>query len=392
MKALKRFLLTAAMLFGLGAGGAVLSGAVAAVPAGAAPSGCTTSWLNVVAHQDDDELFLNPSVGIQIGYAVGSSSDCMRTIYLTTGDAGKDSANWGWGTYGWDRELGTLNSYAYMAGVISTNKGSGITSYWTESNDTISGDTYSPDSSHTIVTYTLNAYSNISVQFMQMPDGNPQGYGYASANWSSGSYNCSGSGVNRNPGPCSYGDSSQQFNSLYMTLVNGWNIPAMSQTSSTDNTNYSVYDADGLLWTLGQLESQWQGSTTMSIETQDDTLSGSNANSLCATSGGSIPQQEHCDHIETGVAVAAVHAYFYGGGTPYYFESYPATSDCYLSTHSTSCTNSISSFNSTQWTGFVDFYMPNDSNISSASSSACTYGTGPYCENDEVSAGTSYYH
>ncbi|MGH9043524.1 MAG: hypothetical protein ACRDVP_01565, partial [Acidimicrobiales bacterium] len=172
------------------------------------PGGCTTSWLNIVAHNDDDLLFLNPSLATQISYAVSTDAACVRTIIVTTGDAGQDAANWGWGSYAWSREMGTLNAYAYMAGVVTSNQGSAITSYWTENPDTISGDPYSPDSSNTIVTYTLNAHPNVTVQFMQTPDGDIHGFGFASDNWSTSSLNCDST-------PCSQGTSSYPFNSLY---------------------------------------------------------------------------------------------------------------------------------------------------------------------------------
>src|SRR5689334_793960 len=63
--------------------------------------------LYVVAHQDDDLLFMNPDIQTSIAL-----DHVVRTIYLTAGDSGRDATFWR------DRrEAGVMAAYAHMAGV-----------------------------------------------------------------------------------------------------------------------------------------------------------------------------------------------------------------------------------------------------------------------------------
>lgn len=59
----------------------------------------------IVAHTDDDLLFMNPTIAEVI-----ASGDPMTTVYLTAGDAGQDSDYWE------AREAGAKAAYAQMAG------------------------------------------------------------------------------------------------------------------------------------------------------------------------------------------------------------------------------------------------------------------------------------
>jgi LmbE family N-acetylglucosaminyl deacetylase len=67
-------------------------------------SPCATT-LNVVAHQDDDLLFINPAISDDI--AVGR---CVVTVFITAGDAGRGHSYWQ------RREQGPMAAYAAMAG------------------------------------------------------------------------------------------------------------------------------------------------------------------------------------------------------------------------------------------------------------------------------------
>lgn len=111
----------------------------------------------VVAHPDDDLLFLNPDLlkDVRIGR-------CVRSIFLTSGDAG--------GAVSWaaQREAGVQATYASMAGVANS---------WTISTAQMSG--------HTIRLATLDALPQISMAFLRLPDGNFTGGGYASTNYQS---------------------------------------------------------------------------------------------------------------------------------------------------------------------------------------------------------------
>jgi len=85
--------------------------------------------MNIVAHEDDDLLFLSPDLIHDI-----QSGRCVRTIFVTAGDAGKGRRYWK------SREDGIRSAYALMAGVSSP---------WTISDAFISG--------HGITIHTLKA-------------------------------------------------------------------------------------------------------------------------------------------------------------------------------------------------------------------------------------------
>ena len=114
----------------------------------------TTVTLNIVAHEDDDLLFLSPDLlhAIQTGGKV-------RTVFITAGDSGNNA------TYWQGRQAGTQVAYAQMAGVANS---------WTQSDAGISG--------HPIAVFTLSANSSISLAYMRLPDGNLDGSGFSSTN------------------------------------------------------------------------------------------------------------------------------------------------------------------------------------------------------------------
>lgn len=103
-----------------------------------------TRTLNVVAHQDDDLLFLNPSISADI--AAGS---VVRTVFLTAGDAGLADDYWR------GREDGARAAYAQMAGVDDI---------WTDAVLDVAG--------HPLRLSTLSAHPRVSLLFLRLPDGN----------------------------------------------------------------------------------------------------------------------------------------------------------------------------------------------------------------------------
>ncbi|KAL3468949.1 hypothetical protein BJX99DRAFT_268871 [Aspergillus californicus] len=106
--------------------------------------------LNIVAHPDDDLLFINPDVlhDIRSGFT-------LRTVFLTAGDAGQAEPYWT------SRQSGTLEAYAHMAGVASV---------WDESDIGAPG--------KDIPLYTLRENNRVSVAFMHIPDGGTDGAGF----------------------------------------------------------------------------------------------------------------------------------------------------------------------------------------------------------------------
>jgi LmbE family N-acetylglucosaminyl deacetylase len=114
-------------------------------------SACTTanSRMNIVAHQDDDLLFINPATDTDV-----AAGRCLTTVYLTAGDAGNDSSSYWQG-----REAGAMAAYAQMAGVPD--------SWHTSTLLTASG--------RRVTTVTL-AGRHIRLIFLRLPSGSPHGY------------------------------------------------------------------------------------------------------------------------------------------------------------------------------------------------------------------------
>ncbi|KAL4806194.1 putative deacetylase LmbE-like domain-containing protein [Aspergillus unguis] len=111
---------------------------------------CVGQILNIVAHQDDDILFLSPDLihYIQAGYEV-------RTVFLTAGDSGFGESYWR------GREDGSRTAYAVMSD--SSNS-------WIEKDAGIPG--------HKVPLFRLKANLNISLVFLRLPDGNVPGQGF----------------------------------------------------------------------------------------------------------------------------------------------------------------------------------------------------------------------
>ena len=114
---------------------------------------CGGGKVNVVAHQDDDLLFLSPDL-LQDVRAGG----CVTTIYLTAGDAGRGAEYWG------AREDGERAAYAEM--YAATNE-------WNNDALFVNG--------HVISSSTLAARPGIRLVFMRLPDGGVDGRGFGRA-------------------------------------------------------------------------------------------------------------------------------------------------------------------------------------------------------------------
>ncbi len=111
----------------------------------AAPCG-TGKSLNIVAHEDDDIIFMNPDILSDI-----QSGRCVETMFMTAGDAGVRSGS---PTYWQYRENGALAAYAQMAGVTNS---------WSTESLTVQG--------HSLLRKILNGNNKISLVFMRLPDG-----------------------------------------------------------------------------------------------------------------------------------------------------------------------------------------------------------------------------
>ena len=122
-----------------------------AVPVSTTPDSCTSHQLQMVAHPDDDLLFMNPDIIREV-----ERGACVRTVYLTTGDANRDSSYW------LLREEGIRAAYATMAGADDA---------WTMGTLTVEG--------RDLQLATLEDAPGISLVFLHLPDGNRRGTGNA---------------------------------------------------------------------------------------------------------------------------------------------------------------------------------------------------------------------
>lgn len=114
--------------------------------------------MNIVAHQDDDLLFMNPDIlhDVKSGY-------CIRTVYVTAGDAGDGNFYW------LSREHGSEAAYAYM---------SGTNDIWVERIVQLAGQEF-------VTIANPRGNSNISLVFMHLPDGDVYGQGFSSSGFQS---------------------------------------------------------------------------------------------------------------------------------------------------------------------------------------------------------------
>ncbi len=109
--------------------------------------------MNIVAHQDDDILFMNPDIlhDIQMGH-------CVRTVYVTAGDAGQGRAYW------LSREQGSEAAYTAMTGDKQP---------WVQRVVRLSNHQY-------ITVANPRGNHQISLIFMRLPDGGLTGQGFGS--------------------------------------------------------------------------------------------------------------------------------------------------------------------------------------------------------------------
>lgn len=128
----------------------VLVWAPAASATAMPPPPCGPAAMYVVAHEDDSLLFLSPALAQDI-----AAGNCVRTVFLTAGDAGKTETYWS------TREAGAEAAYAEMAGAADE---------WNASELSANG--------HPIRLETLAGDPSISLLFMRLPDGSPAGAGY----------------------------------------------------------------------------------------------------------------------------------------------------------------------------------------------------------------------
>jgi LmbE family N-acetylglucosaminyl deacetylase len=107
--------------------------------------------MNVVAHEDDDILFINPDTLHEI-----QSGHCVRTVYVTAGDDGQDRGYW------LTREQGAEAAYSKMLGSKEP---------WVQRVVRISDHEY-------VTVASPRGNTKISLLFIRLPDGGLQGKGF----------------------------------------------------------------------------------------------------------------------------------------------------------------------------------------------------------------------
>jgi LmbE family N-acetylglucosaminyl deacetylase len=164
----------------------------------APPKACGTKTMYLVAHEDDTLLFQSPELLQDI-----RNGRCVRTVFLTAGDAGKPQSYWS------SREAGVEAAYAQMAGEPDD---------WTGSQIVADG--------HTLTLDTLDEEPGISIVYMRLPDGGTDGKGFPA-----------------------YGE--QSLVKLWRGGNPGHGSPTISQITSVDGV--STYSYAELIETLEQL-------------------------------------------------------------------------------------------------------------------------------------------
>lgn len=112
-------------------------------PIAVEPTGdaCVLHTLNVVAHEDDDLLFINPAISDDL-----AAGRCVTTVFVTAGDAGRPRSYWQ------GREEGSMAAYAMASGLPNS---------WFADTDTVGG--------HQLTRYTLKP-GRVELIFLRLPD------------------------------------------------------------------------------------------------------------------------------------------------------------------------------------------------------------------------------
>ena len=124
--------------------------AVVSIATPASAAACAGSALNIVAHEDDDLIFLNPDIANDI-----AANRCVRTVFLTAGDAGNPYPD---SIY---RENGPDGGVRPDGGGVRQ----------------LDRDHGRRGPGHNVRTLTLNGRPRVSISFIRLPDGFPSGQG-----------------------------------------------------------------------------------------------------------------------------------------------------------------------------------------------------------------------
>lgn len=114
-------------------------------------SSCPSTVLTIVAHQDDDIIFMNPDLQKDL-----DAGACATTVFLTAGDSGNGEQYWK------DREVGPELAYATMIGLDAGQE-------WTRTQRTFAG--------HQVHVSTSPGSGRVTLYSLRLPDGALDGDG-----------------------------------------------------------------------------------------------------------------------------------------------------------------------------------------------------------------------
>ena len=178
--------------------------------------------MSIVAHEDDDLLFMNPNTDNLI-----HNGSCLVTVYLTAGDDGNNSDYW------LGRQKGSEAAYSKMMGSISQ---------WTEY-------TLITQGKENITIAKQNGNNKITLIYMHLPDGNLNGNGFITSQFESLSRLYSGAikTINTIDNKSSY--TSDQLTNALSQLMNDYQpiqIWAQSTYNSKTHTDHPDHISTGL--------------------------------------------------------------------------------------------------------------------------------------------------
>ncbi len=123
------------------------------------PASCDGKMIvNIVAHQDDDLLFMNPDIIHEL-----HGGECIRTVYVTAGDDGRNELYW------LSRQTGAERAYGTMLGIQPV---------WTQTIVQLADKQF-------ITLANPIGYPNVGLIFLNLPDGNVNGGGFAATRFES---------------------------------------------------------------------------------------------------------------------------------------------------------------------------------------------------------------
>jgi len=171
-----------------------------------------STTMNVVAHEDDDLLFLSPDLLHEI-----QAGQCVRTVYLTAGDSG-------YGKFYWlGRQLGAEAAYGRMLGLQKP--------VWDQQVVSLAAGEY-------VTVATLRGNPKVSLVFFNLPDGDLQGQGFESSGDQSLSKLQSGDLPRLTSVDGQSGYTSAQLVAALVTLMNTYQPAAIHTQADVPSASY----------------------------------------------------------------------------------------------------------------------------------------------------------